>query len=136
MTISVDYTIKGDSDIISVSYKKLAGVLKPGDVILCSDGAISLTVLSCDEGLGLVRCRCENSGVLGERENVNLPGIVVDLPTLSKKDKEDILQWGVPNKIDIIALSFVRKASDLAKVKKILGVHRKRIMLMSKVSDK
>ncbi|KAF8102093.1 hypothetical protein N665_0201s0380 [Sinapis alba] len=135
ITISIDYTIKGDSNLISMSYKKLAEDVKPGDVILCSDGTISLTVLSCDTYLGLVRCRCENSAVLGERKNVNLPGIVVDLPTLTEKDREDILQWGVPNKINIIALSFVRKGSDLDEVRELLGVHAKSIMLMSKVEN-
>ncbi|KAL1207955.1 Pyruvate kinase, cytosolic isozyme [Cardamine amara subsp. amara] len=135
ITISTDYNIEGDSNIISMSYKKLAEDLKPGDVILCSDGTISLTVLSCDMYLGLVRCRCENSATLGERKNVNLPGIVVDLPTLTEKDQEDIMQWGVPNKIDIIALSFVRKGSDLIEVRKLLGEHSKNIMLMSKVEN-
>lgn len=127
--------MEGDSNTISMSYKKLAEDLKSGDVILCSDGTISLTVLACDKNLGLVRCRCENSAVLGERKNVNLPGIVVDLPTLTEKDQEDILQWGVPNKIDIIALSFVRKGSDLVEVRKLLGEHAKSIMLMSKVKS-
>ncbi|KFK37840.1 hypothetical protein AALP_AA3G036000 [Arabis alpina] len=135
ITISIDYTIQGDSNTISMSYKKLAEDLKSGDVILCSDGTISLTVLSCDKNLGLVRCRCENSATLGERKNVNLPGIVVDLPTLTEKDQVDILQWGVPNKIDIIALSFVRKGSDLIEVRKMLGEHAKSIMLMSKVEN-
>ncbi|VYS56237.1 unnamed protein product [Arabidopsis thaliana] len=135
ITISTDYTMEGDSNTISMSYKKLAEDLKSGDVILCSDGTISLTVLSCDKNLGLVRARCENSAVLGERKNVNLPGIVVDLPTLTEKDQEDILQWGVPNKIDIIALSFVRKGSDLVEVRKLLGENAKSIMLMSKVEN-
>lgn len=135
ITISTDYTIKGDENMISMSYKKLADDLKPGSVILCADGTISLTVLSCDKEQGLVRCRCENSALLGERKNVNLPGVIVDLPTLTEKDKEDILQWGVPNKIDMIALSFVRKGSDLVEVRKVLGEHAKSIMLMSKVSQ-
>ena len=118
-----------------MSYKKLAEDLKSGDRILCSDGTISMTVLSCDKVNGLVRCRCENSATLGEKKNVNLPGVVVDLPTLTEKDQEDILKWGVPNKINIIALSFVRKGSDLDLVRELLGDHAKRIMLMSKVSS-
>ncbi|XP_027346519.1 pyruvate kinase, cytosolic isozyme isoform X1 [Abrus precatorius] len=133
--ISTDYSIKGDVNMICMSYKKLAEDVKPGSVILCSDGTISFTVLSCDKQLGLVRCRCENSAVLGERKNVNLPGVIVDLPTLTEKDKEDILAWGVPNKIDMIALSFVRKGSDLIEVRKLLGKHAKSIMLMSKVEN-
>ncbi|KAJ4886212.1 Pyruvate kinase family protein [Raphanus sativus] len=135
ITISTDYTLEGDSNTISMSYKKLAEDLKSGKRILCSDGTISMTVLSCDKDNGLVRCRCENSATLGEKKNVNLPGVVVDLPTLTEKDQEDILKWGVPNKIDIIALSFVRKGSDLDQVRELLGEHAKRIVLMSKVEN-
>ncbi|XP_057417773.1 pyruvate kinase, cytosolic isozyme-like [Lotus japonicus] len=135
ITISTDYSIKGDENTICMSYKKLAEDAKPGSVILCSDGTISFKVLSCDTKLGLVRCRCENSAMLGERKNVNLPGVVVDLPTLTEKDKEDIMAWGVPNKIDMIALSFVRKGSDLVEVRKLLGHHAKNILLMSKVEN-
>ncbi|TKY58952.1 Pyruvate kinase, cytosolic isozyme [Spatholobus suberectus] len=135
LTLSTDYSIKGDEKMICMSYKKLAEDVKPGSVILCADGTISFTVLSCDKQLGLVRCRCENSAVLGERKNVNLPGVIVDLPTLTEKDKEDILAWGVPNKIDMIALSFVRKGSDLVQVRRVLGKHAKNIMLMSKVEN-
>ncbi|CAN1748889.1 Pyruvate kinase, cytosolic isozyme [Linum perenne] len=119
-----------------MSYKKLPLDVKPGNTILCSDGTISLNVLSCDPKAGTVRCRCQNSAMLGERKNVNLPGVVVDLPTLTEKDKEDILQWGVPNGIDMIALSFVRKGSDLVNVRKVLGPHHaKQIKLMSKVEN-
>ncbi|RZS22162.1 hypothetical protein BHM03_00054904 [Ensete ventricosum] len=114
---------------------KIAEDLKPNSVILCADGTITLTVLACDKESGLVRCRCENSAVLGERKNVNLPGVIVDLPTLTEKDEEDILKWGIPNKIDMIALSFVRKGSDLVEVRKVLGKHAKSIMLMSKVEN-
>jgi pyruvate kinase len=133
ITITTDYEIKGDQETISMSYKKLPLHLKPGNTILCSDGTITLTVLSCDQQAGTVRCRCDNTAMLGERKNVNLPGVVVDLPTLTDKDKEDILQWGVPNNIDMIALSFVRKGSDLVNVRKVLGPHAKHIQLMSKV---
>jgi pyruvate kinase len=135
ITISTDYSIKGDENMICMSYKKLAEDVKPGSVILCADGTISFTVLSCDKAAGLVQCRCENSAMLGERKNVNLPGVVVDLPTLTEKDKEDIMVWGVPNKIDMIALSFVRKGSDLVQVRKLLGKHAKNILLMSKVEN-
>ncbi|KAK2657582.1 hypothetical protein Ddye_010634 [Dipteronia dyeriana] len=89
--------------MICISYKKLAEDVNPGSVILCSDDTI--TVLYCDKELGLVRFRCENSVVLG---------------------------WGVPNKIDMIALSFVCKGSDLVEVRKLLGKHAKTILLMSK----
>ncbi|KAE8098360.1 hypothetical protein FH972_016429 [Carpinus fangiana] len=135
ITITTDYSIEGDENMISMSYPKLAEDLKPQSVILCADGTISLTVLDCDKERGLVHCRCENSALLGEKKNVNLPGVIVDLPTLTGKDKEDILEWGVPNKIDMIALSFVRKGSDLVEVRQLLGPHAKNILLMSKVEN-
>ncbi|KAF5183714.1 Pyruvate kinase [Thalictrum thalictroides] len=135
ITISTDYDLKGDKTMFSMSYKKLAHDVKPQSVILCADGTITLTVLSCDKDNGLVRCRCENTAMLGERKNCNLPGVIVDLPTLTEKDKDDILNWGVPNKIDMIALSFVRKGSDLVEVRKLLGNHAKTILLMSKVEN-
>lgn len=117
-----------------MSYKKLPVDLKPGNIILCSDGTITLTVLSCDPEAGTVKCCCQNTATLGERKNVNLPGVVVDLPTLTDKDKEDIMGWGVPNNIDMIAVSFVRKGADLVTVRQFLGPHAKSIKLMSKVS--
>ena len=46
---------------------------------------------------------------LREHKNVNLPGVVVDLPTLTSKDEDDLVQWAIPNEIDFIAASFVRK---------------------------
>ncbi|CAL9766120.1 unnamed protein product [Musa acuminata subsp. burmannicoides] len=135
ITITTDYSIKGDENAISMSYKKLPVDLKPGNTILCSDGTITLIVLSCDPEAGTVKCRCQNTATLGERKNVNLPGVVVDLPTLTEKDKEDIMGWGVPNNIDMIAVSFVRKGSDLVTVRQFLGPHAKHIKLMSKVEN-
>lgn len=50
---------------------------------------------------------------------MNLPGVVVDLPTLTAKDEDDLVHWGVPNDIDFIAASFVRKASDIEYIRKV-----------------
>ncbi|KAG4110611.1 hypothetical protein ERO13_D13G058975v2 [Gossypium hirsutum] len=135
ITITTYYDIKGDENMISMSYKKLVVDLKPGNTILCANGTITLTVLECDPSAGTVRCRYENTAMIGERKNVNLPGVVVDLPMLAEKDKEDILGWGVPNNIDMIALSFVRKGSDLVNVSKAFGPNAKQIQLMSKVEN-
>ncbi len=133
ITITTDYSYLGDENTIAMSYKKLAQDVSPGNCILCSDGTITLTVLETDEQNGTVKCRCENTAMLGEKKNVNLPGIVVDLPTITKKDIEDILEWGVKNKIDFIAASFVRKGEDLRKIRALLGPHAKTIQIISKV---
>ncbi|KAJ7535332.1 hypothetical protein O6H91_12G028300 [Diphasiastrum complanatum] len=135
LTITTDFNIKGDERLIAMSYKNLAKDLVPGNTILCSDGTITLTVISCDKDNGTVTCRCENSAMLGERKNVNLPGIIVDLPTITEKDKEDFLRWGIPNKIDFIAASFVRKGQDVISIKEVLGKHEETIHVISKVEN-
>lgn len=57
-----------------------------------------------------------------ERKNVNLPGVVVDLPTLTEKDIDDLTNWALPNEADLIAASFVRKGSDLDYIRKVCFV--------------
>jgi pyruvate kinase len=63
----------------------------------------------------------ENDCSLGEKKNMNLPGCIVDLPTTTKKDEVDIVEFGLKYEVDIIALSFTRKGSDIEEVKKLLG---------------
>ncbi|GBG66873.1 hypothetical protein CBR_g72629 [Chara braunii] len=135
IVISTDYSLEGDGDTITMSYKRLPVDVKPGNTILCADGTITLTVLECSPTQGTVRCRCENNAMLGERKNVNLPGVIVELPTITEKDKEDILGWGVPNSIDFIAASFVRKGQDVVNIRRILGPHAKTTKIISKIEN-
>lgn len=135
ITVTTDYEHEGDADTIAMSYKKLAVDVGPGSSILCADGSIVLEVVSTDPAAGTVRCVCKNTATLGERKNVNLPGVVVDLPTLTAKDEEDLLGWGVPNEIDLIAASFVRKASDLDYIRSVLGDKGRYIKIISKVEN-
>lgn len=101
------------------SYPKLAEDVRPGMQILCADGSIVLEVMSTNPANGTVRARCLNTAMLGERKNVNLPGVVVDLPTLTEKDVDDLKSWGIPNEIDLIAASFVRKGSDIDNIREV-----------------
>ncbi|QDZ20384.1 pyruvate kinase [Chloropicon primus] len=119
--LTTDYGFKGDQRTIAISYKQLPRDVKPGSQILIADGSIVLVVLSCDIPGGKVKCKCQNSAVLGERKNVNLPGVNVDLPTLTEKDVNDILNWGVPNDVDFIAASFVRKPEDIDNINAVIG---------------
>ena len=77
----------------------------------------------------------ENDAKLGERKNMNLPGVIVNLPTITEKDKTDILEWGVKNKVDFIAASFVRKGSDVEYIREVLGDSAKHISIISKVEN-
>mmetsp|Transcript_3827 Transcript_3827/g.4636 ORF Transcript_3827/g.4636 Transcript_3827/m.4636 type:complete len:557 (+) Transcript_3827:138-1808(+) len=117
VTTSEDYreTVDGKVDgkqYIFADYGKLCDIVLPGEKILLDDGAIALKILSVDKDTQVVTCTVLNSGLLGARKGVNLPGKSVDLPPLTEKDKVD-LRWGIENDVDFVAQSFVRKASDV-----------------------
>ena len=75
----------------------------------------------------------QNGGLLGSRKGVNLPGAVVNLPAISKKDKEDF-KFGREQGVDMIFASFVRKAADVEDMRKELGEEGKDILIISKVT--
>ena len=79
--------------------------------------------------------KCINGCKLGEKKNMNLPGAVVDLPTLTEKDKDDLVSFGLVNNVDFIAASFVRKASDLSNIREVLGPKGANIKIISKIEN-
>jgi len=116
-----DYEYKAiDSTKLACSYDKLAHDVKPGQQILVADGSLVLTVLSCDVSKKEVTTRVENNASIGERKNMNLPGVKVNLPTLTDKDVDDIVNFGVKNQVDFIAASFVRTGDDVRNLRKLL----------------
>jgi pyruvate kinase len=123
IVLTTDYSFKGNNQKLAVTYSAMAKSVKPGQSILVADGSLVLTVLSCDEAAGEVTCRIENNCSIGERKNMNLPGVIVDLPTLTEKDIDDIAKWGCKNQVDFIAASFVRKASDVHKIREVLDTN-------------
>ena len=88
---------------------------------MVADGSLVLVVVSVDEASKEVTCEIQNNCSIGERKNMNLPGVVVDLPTLTEKDIDDIQNWGVKHRVDFIAASFVRKSSDISLIRETLG---------------
>ncbi len=133
IVITTDYSFVGNADKISVSYPGITKDLKAGDTILLDDGLIGLTVdkIEGDE----VFCTINNTGELGGTKGVNLPGVSVGLPALAEKDIAD-LKFGCEQGVDYIAASFIRKASDVAEVRKVLdenGGHN--IKIMSKIES-
>jgi len=120
IVLTSDYAFKGDKTKLACSYPQLATSVKPGQSILVADGSLVLTVLSCSADVGEVTCRIGNNASIGERKNMNLPGVIVDLPTLTEKDIDDIANFGCKNDVDFIAASFVRKASDVHLIREVL----------------
>lgn len=120
LVLTSDYSFKGNNKKLACSYPKLAESVGPGQSILCADGSLVLTVVSCVVSSGEVVTIIDNNATIGERKNMNLPGVMVDLPTLTEKDVDDVV-WGIKNGIDLIAASFVRKASDVQYIRKIIA---------------
>ncbi|KAE9201011.1 Pyruvate kinase [Phytophthora fragariae] len=114
LTTDPAFEVQGTADKFYVTYQQLAETVKVGDTVLLSDGLIRLTCTAV--GKGEITCEVENTEEIGNRKGVNLPGLIVELPALSEKDKRD-LDWGVEHDIDFIAASFIRKASDVHEIR-------------------
>lgn len=115
--------VLGTTEMFSITYPELIDDIQIGDIVLLDDGLIELQVTSKNESEGLITCDILNSGELKNKKGVNLPGVKVNLPGITDKDAEDIM-FGIEQKVDFIAASFVRRASDVLEIRKILE-HRK-----------
>lgn len=108
----------GDSKRVSVTYEELPSVLSAGCTILLDDGMIELSVTAVDDRD--VQCTVLNDGLLKPRKGINLPGISTTLPGVTERDIAHI-RFGLGLGIDMIAMSFVRKAEDIEEVRELLA---------------
>jgi pyruvate kinase len=122
--------ILGTTERISTSYQSLTSDVKSGDAILIDDGNIELKVLETLNGE--VVAEIVHGGILKSRKGINLPNTLVSEPSLTAKDREDLL-FGISQEVDWIALSFVRRAEDITELKKIISDHRKDIKVVAKI---
>lgn len=120
LILTNDTAILGTAERVGTNYAKLVDDVLPGQTILLDDGLIALTVESI-HGQD-VHCRIENSGELGGRKGVNLPGASVSLPALSEKDRQDLI-FGCDQGVDFVAASFIRKPSDVLEIRAHLEAH-------------
>ena len=109
--------IEGDNTIVSISYEGLPNDVTEGTTILIDDGLIAFKVEKV-EGTEIV-CRALNGGPLSNRKSVNVPGIKLNMPYISEKDRSDVI-FGCSQGIDFIAASFCRSAQDMRDLKAIL----------------
>mmetsp|Transcript_40984 Transcript_40984/g.95260 ORF Transcript_40984/g.95260 Transcript_40984/m.95260 type:complete len:391 (-) Transcript_40984:91-1263(-) len=114
-----DYSIKGDETQVAITYKDLPKDVKPGQIILVQDGTVVLEVVAT--GPDYVDTKVLNDGRLGEKKNVNVPGVKINLPVVDEREINDIVNWAVPNKAAYIALSFVQSAQDIIECRKHAG---------------
>ncbi|SDQ89213.1 pyruvate kinase [Curtobacterium sp. UNCCL20] len=122
--------VPGSKEICGTTFKGLPQDVKPGDPLLIDDGRVRLRVLDTDG----VRVRTEVvvGGTVSNNKGINLPGVAVNVPALSEKDEAD-LRWGIRQGADLIALSFVRNASDVVRAHEIMDEEGKRLPVIAKI---
>lgn len=117
---------------VSVNYPGLPGDLEVGSVVLVDSGLIRMKVVAKDDSR--VRCEVLTPGKLGSKRHINLPGVYVNLPSLTKKDEDDI-RAGVRAGIDFVALSFVRQAEDIRILRHFLDELGSTAKIIAKIED-
>jgi pyruvate kinase len=120
----------GGPGLIPCQYEDLARDLSPGDTILLDDGNLELEVLEILGGD--VRCRVVAGGMLKDKKGMNLPGVNVSAPALTEKDRF-LARFALGLGVDFLALSFVRRASDLRTLRTIMGEVENSALLIAKI---
>ena len=132
----VKLTVRDQVDVetssIQINYKDLISSVTSGSKITVDNGLINFEVLSKDEDTLL--CKVLDGGKIGSKRHVNLPGVRVNLPSITAKDLKDI-DFGIKNKVDFIALSFVRDPEDLEKLRSILHKKLSSAKIIAKIEN-
>ena len=102
---------EGDSMMITCNYAALPTTVAEDTEMYIGDGKLKCVVFSVADDHIVVKCL--NSCTLGEKERITIPGVKIDLPTVSEKDEDDIVSFGVKEEVDFVVVSSVRKAEDV-----------------------
>jgi len=117
---------------VDVNYRGFADDVTVGNTILVDNGLIKLLVLS--KARNRVRCKVLTRAILGSRRHINLPGVHVNLPSLTRKDLADV-SLSVEIGADFIGLSFVRKKSDIEQLRNLLLRKKSKAQIVAKIED-
>jgi pyruvate kinase len=133
----ISISIRDNKDIeessFHIHYDDLINTVAVGDRITVDNGIINLEVLDKNEN-GTMQCKVIDGGILKSKRHVNLPGIRVNLPAITKKDRADIL-FALEQQVDFIALSFAREAKDIRELKELMGDKAGKIKVIAKIED-
>jgi pyruvate kinase len=132
LVITIDEML-GENHRVSTTYQNLPKDVKVGDTILMDDGLLQFKVLSFNDKE--VVTQVVYGGVLKSNKGINLPGVAVSAPSLTDKDKEDVL-FGIEHDVDYVALSFVRTAADVVQLKDFIIANidkRKKLPIIAKI---
>jgi len=131
ITLTTD-EVEGTEEILSISYKKLPEEISVGKHIYIADGLIDLVV--DDVKKNKIFCTIVNGGEIGSKKNVNVVGVKTSLPAITEKDEKDII-FGIGQKVDFIAASFIRKPTDIIEIRNILNSYNSKIDIIAKIED-
>jgi pyruvate kinase len=121
ITFQTAEDVPGTADRVYMNYKAFPSDVNPGEKILLDDGKLMFEALETN-GTTEVKCKVIQGGPLKSKKGVNLPNTKVSLPALTKKDIKDAL-FAIEQKVDWIALSFVRTAEDLMELQDLIAKH-------------
>ena len=119
-------------DCICVSYKNFVNDLAIGSDILIDDGDLEMKVTG--KSGDCLLCEIQNDATLGSRKSVNVPGVRINLPSLTEKDRNNIL-WAIDHDLDFIAHSFVRNKQDVLDIQRILDERNSPIKIIAKIEN-
>lgn len=120
----IGYQESNKSYVVSINYPELLEKVKEGEYIYLYDGTIRAKVI--ETGVE-IKAKVENHGTLNSRKGINFPNTVIDINVITKKDIKDIA-WGVENKVDYFAISFVQNKEDMIQARKLLGDYKGRLI--------
>lgn len=127
-----DPELQTTRECISVSYPDFVKDLNVGGHILIDDGDMEMVVI--EKHADYLLCEMQNDTTLGSRKSVNVPGVRINLPSLTEKDRNNIL-YAIEKDIDFIAHSFVRNKQDILDIKSILDAHGSDIRIIAKIEN-
>ena len=125
--------VLGDSNICSITYKGLVNDVEVGGRILIDDGLIEMKVLRITDTD--IECEVINGGKVSNKKGVNVPGANLSMPFISEVDRNDII-FGAQTGFDILACSFVRRASDIMEVRKLVEENGGKMTIIAKIENK
>src|SRR5882762_1793403 len=132
LELTVRHARKTQKQSVEVNYDNFANDVSVGDTVLVDNGLIKLTVI--EKKKNRVLCKVITPSTLGSRRHINLPGVHVSLPALTKKDIADVT-LGAQLGVDFVALSFVRKPSDVTELRDLLIRKRSNAQVLAKIED-
>ncbi len=122
--------VQGNAQRTFTTYKDFARDVKGGDRVLLADGAMELKVIDTD-GVS-ARCKVITGGIIKDKKGINLPGVQLSTPSMTRRDMEN-LSAGLEAGVDLVALSFVRRPSDVLRLRLFLEERGSNVPIIAKI---